>query len=136
MSTIIFTRVEFNYTSPYSEIFSDLSLILDSTWRSGLVGRNGRGKTTFLKLLDGELEPVSGEITNTLSTRYFPGDVPAEGQSTLVVIRNLIAPYDLWESEMARLLELSDPDSLEAYSQLQSQYQDARGYKINGLIER
>ncbi|MBT3830524.1 MAG: ABC-F family ATP-binding cassette domain-containing protein [Gammaproteobacteria bacterium] len=136
MSTIIFTRVEFNYTSPYSEIFSDLSLILDSTWRSGLVGRNGRGKTTFLKLLDGELEPVSGEITNTLSTRYFPGDVPAKGQSTLVVIRNLIAPYDLWESEMARLLELSDPDSLEAYSQLQSQYQDARGYKINGLIER
>ena len=48
---------------PVDNIFNDLNLNLDSSWKLGLVGRNGRGKTTFLNLLRGKTtgEPVKIE---------------------------------------------------------------------------
>ena len=37
-------------------VYENASFTLDTTWKTGLIGRNGRGKTTLLKLLTGELE--------------------------------------------------------------------------------
>ena len=37
-------------------VFADLSLSLDTAWRTGLIARNGRGKTTLLRLLSGDLQ--------------------------------------------------------------------------------
>ncbi|MFV0482177.1 MAG: ABC-F family ATP-binding cassette domain-containing protein, partial [Campylobacteraceae bacterium] len=43
-------------------LFEDISLKLDQGKRYGLIGANGAGKSTFLKILSGELEPSSGNI--------------------------------------------------------------------------
>ncbi|PSM51497.1 ABC transporter, ATP-binding protein [Campylobacter blaseri] len=43
-------------------LFEDVSLELNRGNRYGLIGANGAGKTTFLKILSGEIEPTSGEI--------------------------------------------------------------------------
>jgi len=43
-------------------LFTDVTLNLNAGYRFGLVGGNGAGKSTFLKLLAGEEEPSSGEI--------------------------------------------------------------------------
>ena len=45
------------------EIFKDLNLSINEKKQIGLVGRNGTGKSTLLKLLTGELTPDSGRIS-------------------------------------------------------------------------
>jgi len=43
-------------------LFEDISLTLDSGKRYGLIGANGAGKSTFMKILSHELEPTSGHV--------------------------------------------------------------------------
>ena len=53
-----------NITQRYGNrvLFENVSLELTKGKRYGLIGANGAGKTTFLKILSGEIEPTSGEI--------------------------------------------------------------------------
>lgn len=47
---------------PTKKLFENVSLSLDVGKRYGLIGANGAGKSTFLKILSGELESSSGEV--------------------------------------------------------------------------
>lgn len=71
MSLINISHLSFSYPESLTPVFEDLSLKLDTNWRLGLIGRNGRGKTTFLKLLMGE-ESHSGTISCPAECIYFP----------------------------------------------------------------
>lgn len=44
-------------------LFLEVGLAIDSSERIGFVGRNGSGKSTFLRLLEGSLEPDSGRVS-------------------------------------------------------------------------
>ena len=44
-------------------LFENINLKLDKGKRYGLIGANGAGKTTFLKILSREIEPTSGNIS-------------------------------------------------------------------------
>ena len=52
MSQISINNLSFHYDSYGEDIFKNVSFCIDTDWKLGLVGRNGRGKTTFLKLVD------------------------------------------------------------------------------------
>ena len=54
-------------------ILSDLSLRIDNDDRIALLGSNGNGKSTLVKLLAGKLKPMSGTVTRaaTLKVGYF-----------------------------------------------------------------
>jgi len=52
-------NVKFGY-NPEKIIFNDLSFAVDSDSKIALIGDNGAGKSTFLKLLTGKLEPLKG----------------------------------------------------------------------------
>lgn len=71
MSLINISHLSFSYPESLTPVFEDLSLKLDTNWRLGLIGRNGRGKTTFLKLLMGE-ESHSDTISCPAECIYFP----------------------------------------------------------------
>lgn len=43
-------------------LFQDINLSLDAGKRYGLIGANGAGKTTFLKMLSGQEEITEGEV--------------------------------------------------------------------------
>ena len=50
MSLINVTNLTFAYDGSYENIFENVSFQLDTNWKLGFTGRNGRGKTTFLNL--------------------------------------------------------------------------------------
>ena len=51
MSLISVNHLTFYYEGSSDSIFEDVSFQIDTDWRLGFVARNGRGKTTFLRLL-------------------------------------------------------------------------------------
>ena len=75
MSMIQLTDVTFHYPGSYDNVFEHASVRFDTRWKLGLTGRNGRGKTTLLRLLQGEL-PCEGRITAAVDFCRFPCPVP------------------------------------------------------------
>lgn len=63
-------NVGFGYTTP---LFTDFSIEIEKEARIGIVGQNGKGKSTLLKLLLGDLQPTEGTITLTpgITIGYF-----------------------------------------------------------------
>jgi ATP-binding cassette subfamily F protein 3 len=68
-------RVSVGYSAD-KPVLSRLSLRIDMEDRIGLLGQNGNGKSTFLRLLAGQLQPSSGTMTRSqkLRTGYFAQD--------------------------------------------------------------
>ena len=71
MSQITVQNLTFRYDGSYDNIFENVSFVLDTDWRLGFTGRNGRGKTTFLNLLQGKYE-FGGRISSDAGFFYFP----------------------------------------------------------------
>ncbi len=51
MSLINVSNLTFSYPGSFDNVFENVSFQIDTDWKLGFTGRNGRGKTTFLKLL-------------------------------------------------------------------------------------
>lgn len=88
MSLIQISHLTFGYDGSYDTIFDDVSLQLDTNWKLGFTGRNGRGKTTFLKLLLGQYE-YRGSITASVVFDYFPFEVEQKQQNTIEILETL-----------------------------------------------
>ena len=71
MSQLMVSNLTFGYEGSFDNIFEDVSFSIDTDWKLGFVGRNGKGKTTFLNLLLGEYE-YSGSINTNKRFDYFP----------------------------------------------------------------
>ena len=110
MATISIANLTYAHDGGHT-IFDNVSLHLDTGWRLGLVGRNGRGKTTFLKLLLGEY-PSGGSIHTPVAMRYFPFAVTEPEASGLDTLRTILPGAEDWRLEReASLLDLT-PDAL------------------------
>ncbi|MGN1231047.1 MAG: ribosomal protection-like ABC-F family protein [Anaerotignum sp.] len=96
MSYIQVTDVTFAYEGSYDNIFEDVSFRLDTDWKLGLIGRNGRGKTTFLKLLMGQYE-YSGTISADMEFAYFPYEVERKDWLTIDILREICPHAEDWE---------------------------------------
>ena len=107
MGSIKISNVSFKYEDSSNNIFNNLNLDLDSSWKLGLVGRNGRGKTTFLKLLQGKLVG-RGEIQTKLNFSYYPIRIKDPANITLYELQDQIM-FEQWKLE--RELNLMHVDS-------------------------
>lgn len=97
MGNIKLKHLIFGYAADI--LFDDAELVIDENWRLGLVGRNGRGKTTLLKLMTGELTADSLQLTRQKTAKqfvYFPQTVADKSQLTLFVLQEL-AEFEEWQ---------------------------------------
>ncbi len=123
------------------EIFNNLNWRIDTTQRTGLVGANGSGKTSLLRVLTGEHELDEGtvETSKNLHLGYLPQDSAEAPQGTVREwLWDAFQPLNRMEDEMARLLheierleEHSDAHkkSLERYGGLQDEFTARGGYQ-------
>ncbi|MGN6710062.1 ribosomal protection-like ABC-F family protein [Anaerocolumna jejuensis] len=112
MSQIRINEMSFSYKTFYEPIFQKVTLNLETDWRLGLIGRNGRGKTTFLKLLHGELLPDSGKISLDTGTELFPYESKVIYPLTMDVIKENIGGLRTLEDN------LEDMEALGRYLEL------------------
>ena len=71
MAQINITNLTFAYEGSFDNIFENVSFSLDTNWKLGFIGRNGKGKTTFLNLLLGRYD-YEGRISTNMVFDYFP----------------------------------------------------------------
>lgn len=95
MSLINISKLTFAYDGSYDTIFEDASFQIDTNWKLGFTGRNGRGKTTFLKLLQGNYE-YSGTISANIGFEYFPYKVNDKTLKTIDALET-ITDFQHWE---------------------------------------
>ena len=110
MSNIRISNLSFRYDDSSENIFNNLNLNLDSTWKLGLVGRNGRGKTTFLNLLRGKLHGL-GDIQTRLNFSYYPIKIADPANITLYELQKQ-ANFEEWELDRELNLMNVNPDLL------------------------
>jgi len=108
MSMIKVDNLTFCYPSSYDNIFEDVSFQLDTDWRLGFIGRNGRGKTTFFNLLLGRYE-YQGRITSSVQFDYFPYPVEDKTALTCDVLREVCPEAEEWQ--LTRELSLLEVDA-------------------------
>ena len=102
MSLIQISDLSFTYPGQYDPVFEHLTLRFDTNWKLGLVGRNGYGKTTLLRLLLGEYEYV-GHIVCAARFRCFPAAAPAAGQTVAQAAAACRAPQWRFARELGLL---------------------------------
>ena len=126
MAFINIVDLTFGYDGSSDNVFENVSFRMDTDWKLGFTGRNGRGKTTFLRLLmELNKKPAERnyEYSGTISAsnvkfEYFPYDVPmhvdgAEEQYTYEIAEQILPdcmePQEIWKlfREMS-LLEVDE----------------------------
>ncbi|MGN0350235.1 MAG: ribosomal protection-like ABC-F family protein [Roseburia sp.] len=97
MAQINVNNLTFAYEGSFDNIFENTSFSIDTNWKLGFIGRNGKGKTTFLNLLLGKYE-YSGSITTDTVFDYFPYKIPeGDGEKTADELKDVWKPgVEVW----------------------------------------
>lgn len=97
MAQISVSNLTFSYEGSYDNIFENISFSIDTNWKLGFIGRNGKGKTTFLNLLLGKYE-YRGSISTTTIFDYFPYEITKEQMEMCAAefIEDLKSQCELW----------------------------------------
>ena len=134
MSIIVAERIAKSF-DPY-DIFWDVSCSVARGDRIALVGRNGTGKTTLLRILAGLESPSAGRVHRAKGVRigYLPQGADLSGSRSLwQEMMTAFEPLRRMEARLRELeAEMADPDraeaALEAYAVLHDRFEQQGGY--------
>jgi len=98
MSQIQIHNFSYTHEGALSALFDHVYFQIDSQWKLGFIGRNGRGKTSFLRCLLGEFE-YSGEINHKIEFAYFPFEVKRPHELTSKILDDLSNHPEQWKIE-------------------------------------
>ncbi len=96
MSQISIQNLTFGYYGSSENVFENVNFSFDTNWKVGLIGRNGKGKTTFLNLLLGKFE-YNGKIIGHIHFDYFPYVIKNKDKLSIDILPEIYSDYDLWE---------------------------------------
>ena len=96
MSLISVNNLTFGYDGSYNNIFENVTFNIDTDWKLGLIGRNGKGKTTFLNLLQGKYE-YKGTISKSVDVDYFPFEVKDKEKLAIEIVNDIVPNIQDWE---------------------------------------
>lgn len=108
MSVIQINNLSFTYDGSFDPVFENVTFQIDTDWKLGFIGRNGKGKTTFLKLLLGAYE-YTGSISSSETFEYFPFPVEDPSRMTYELLETVNPLMEQWE--LIRELNLLDTDA-------------------------
>ncbi|MCI0448880.1 MAG: ATP-binding cassette domain-containing protein [Chlorobi bacterium] len=130
-------------------LFEDVSFIVNPRGRIGLVGSNGTGKSTLLKIINGQIEADKGEIALSKHTTvgYLPQDgitysgksIYEEVYSAIGDIAALKEEIDDVNKELEKHPDKNSEDYLELVEklgELQHKFEDLDGFRIKSNIEK
>jgi len=109
-------------------LLENVTCQIEAGQRIGLLGRNGSGKTTFLRLLSGVVEPDAGEVVVSPGTTValLPQDIPQQIAGPVVeVVANALPPSppeEEWKNQhtVAQILQRMDLDGDDQFAVLSS----------------
>ena len=121
------------------KILDGLTFQVDSGERVGLLGPNGCGKTTFLRILTGEVHPDEGDIVVAPNKRMgLISQIPVypSGYTVEDVLDTAFTPLQQMEEEMTALSQRmaegeSDSTLLSRYDKLSAAFQAGGGYETD-----
>jgi ATP-binding cassette subfamily F protein 3 len=140
MSLAQFSDVTFGY--PGTEILTGASLLIRPGDRVALLGPNGTGKSTALRLLAGDLEPDSGDVRvlGRASVAYLRQSQEFGAHGTLMdALLEPFAALQALHDEMTGIEHrLGDASAAEVqrYGELQERYQREGGYDLESRVRR
>ncbi|MCW7948798.1 ABC-F family ATPase [Vibrio parahaemolyticus] len=114
-------------------LFENISVKFGEGNRYGLIGANGCGKSTFMKILSGELEPTGGNVSYDPNERVAKLNQDQFAYEEFTVIDTVIMGHkELWEVKQERdriysLPEMSEEDGMKV-ADLEVQFAEMDGY--------
>jgi len=97
MSLINIQNLTFSYDNSDKKIFDNVSFQIDTDWKIGLVGRNGRGKTTFLNLLLGKYKYkgiISKNVENCNLKLFFVKEIRKKSSIPIIIVTSRDSEID------------------------------------------
>jgi ATP-binding cassette subfamily F protein 3 len=141
LSLAQFADAHFGY--PGNEILTGASLLIRPGERLALVGPNGTGKSTALRLLAGDLQPDSGDVRvlgKTTTVAYLRQSQEVRGDGTILeAILEPFAHLQQMHDELTRIeshLHEAPQAELERYGELQERYTREGGYELESRVRR
>lgn len=133
-------------TYPTGEVLKDVNWEVKAGDRIGLVGVNGAGKSTQLKIITGEMEPTTGEIIRPTSLNIAYLNQEFEIDTTRTVKEEFWRAFaeanQVHQSlmEVHRLMETADPEQLDELihemDRWQRQFEALDGYNLEAQIDK
>jgi len=114
-------------------LFEDISVNFGDGNRYGLIGANGSGKSTFMKILDGTLEPTNGNVSLTPNERIGKLNQDQFAYEEFNVVDTVIMGYkELWDVKVERdriygLPEMSEEEGMKV-GDLEMEFAEMDGY--------
>jgi ATPase subunit of ABC transporter with duplicated ATPase domains len=119
-------------------VLADVSFSLAEGQKVALVGDNGTGKTTLLKIIAGLGEPDAGEIELAKNTciGYLSQDTSLTGDETISAYLRRIAGVDVLEKKLEVLAsQLEDKAKFDEYGEAHKQYERLDGYAFEHRVK-
>jgi lincosamide and streptogramin A transport system ATP-binding/permease protein len=112
MGIIQLKNISFKYDNQIKPIFDHVELEIDAKWKLGLIGRNGRGKTTLMKILQNQIE-YEGKVETNLKFNYFPAKIKTPQETVQMVLMQITGRdySNFWEVER-ELDQIGLPDEI------------------------